>query len=70
LEVAKDLAESSKRSVGAVLSELARRGLDSGRAQAADGKRNAFPVFAVAPGTPPVTTETVRRILADEDLPA
>lgn len=70
LAAAKDLAAHSQRSLGAVISELARRGLESGRAQAAGDLRNGFPVFAVASGTPAVTSETVKQLLADEDLPA
>jgi len=70
LNAAKDLADHTRRSVGAVISELARRGLESGKAQAADGLRNGFPVFSVAPNAPPVTSETVKQLLADEDLPA
>jgi hypothetical protein len=70
LDAAKDLAGHTRRSVGAVISELARRGLESGRAQAGEDLRNGFPVFAVAPGTPAVTSETVKQLLADEDLPA
>jgi hypothetical protein len=70
LDAAKDLAEQGRRSIGAVISDLARRGLEVGRAQAAKGLRNGFPVFSLGPGTPPVTSETVKQILADEDLPA
>ena len=70
LNAAKDLAAQSRRSIGAVISELAQRGLEAGRAQAADGLRNGFPVFSVTPGTPPATSETVKQLLADEDLPA
>jgi hypothetical protein len=70
LNAAKDLASHTRRSVGAVMSELARRGLESGKARAAEGLRNGFPVFAVAPGTPPATSDVVKQILADEDLPA
>jgi len=70
LNAAKDLADHTRRSVGAVISDLARLGLESGRAHAADGLRNGFPVFSVVPGTPPATSETVKQLLADEDLPA
>ena len=70
LGAAKDLAAHSQRSLGAVISELARRGLESDSARATDGLRNGFPVFSVGPGTPPVASETVKQLLADEDLPA
>ena len=70
LAAARDLAEHSNASIGAVISELARRGLESGRAGVAEASRNGFPLFCVPPGALPVTSETVKRILADEDLPA
>ncbi len=70
LSAAKDLAAHSRRSVGAVISDLALRGLESARVRAAADLYNGFPVFAVAPDTPPVNSETVKRLLADEDLPA
>ena len=70
LGAAKDLARHSRRSVGAVISEWARRGIEASRATPAAVKRNGFPLFAVPPDATPVTVETVNGILADEDLPA
>jgi hypothetical protein len=59
---ARGLAAGERRSLGAVISELARRGLTPARVEAAGG----LPVVRVPPGTPPITPETVRRAL-DED---
>lgn len=59
---ARELAASWRRSLGAVISELARRGLTPARVETDDG----LPVIRVPPGTPPITPETVRRAL-DED---
>ncbi len=59
---ARELAAGERRSLGAVISELARRGLTPARVDAADG----LPVISVPSGTPPITPEIVRRAL-DED---
>jgi len=59
---ARELAAMDRRSLGSVVSELARRGLTPARI-AADG---ALPVILVPDGTPPITPEMVRRAI-DED---
>ena len=59
---ARELAAAERRSLGAVISELARRGLTPARVETVDG----LPVIRVPSGTPPITPETVRRAL-DED---
>ena len=59
---ARELAAEERRSLGSVISELARRGLTPARVEASDG----MPVIRVPPGTPPITAEMVRRAL-DED---
>lgn len=59
---ARELAAGEHRSLGAVISQLARRGLTPARVEADDG----LPVIRVPPGTPPITPEIVRRAL-DED---
>jgi hypothetical protein len=62
IAAARELAAAERRSLGSVVSELARRGLT--RAQvAAEGD---VPVIRVPAGTPPITPEMVRRAL-DED---
>jgi hypothetical protein len=60
--VARQLATGERRSLGSVISELARRGLTPARVEADD----RLPVIRVPPGTPPITPEMVRRAL-DED---
>ncbi len=59
---ARELAAEERRSLGAVISELARRGLTPARVEA-DGD---LPVIRVPAGTPPITPQMVRRVL-DED---
>jgi hypothetical protein len=59
---ARELAAGERRSLGSVVSELARRGLTPARVDAVDG----LPVISVPAGTPPITPEMVRRAL-DED---
>ncbi|WP_436700749.1 DUF2191 domain-containing protein [Nocardioides sp. BYT-33-1] len=59
---ARELAGAQRRSLGAVVSELARRGLTPAKVDA-DGE---LPVIRVPAGTAPITPEMVRRAL-DED---
>ena len=59
---AKELAIGERRSLGSVISELARRGLTPAQVEAEDG----LPVIRVPAGTSPITPEMVRRAL-DED---
>lgn len=59
---ARELAAGERRSLGSVISELARRGLTPARVEA----EGDLPVIRVPAGTPPITPEMVRRAL-DED---
>jgi hypothetical protein len=59
---ARELAAGEPRSLGSVISELARRGLTPARVEAEDG----LPVIRVPAATPAITPEMVRRAL-DED---
>ncbi len=59
---ARELATAERRSLGSVVSELARRGLTPARVDA-DGD---LPVVRVPAGTPAITPEMVRRGV-DED---
>ena len=61
LNAAKQIAAARSTSLGEVISELARRGLES---RARVGSRHGFPVFEVAPNSPALTPEHVRE---DED---
>lgn len=62
-EVAKTIAGAERRSMGEVVSELARRGFTS--PMPAIDEEDGFPVFRVAKGTPPITPETVRAALEE-----
>lgn len=59
---ARELAGAERRSIGSVISELARRGLTPARVET-DGD---LPVVRVPAGTAAITPEMVRRAL-DED---
>jgi hypothetical protein len=59
---AKELAAIERRSLGSVVSELARRGLTPAKVDVAGD----LPVIRVPENTPPITPEMVRRAL-DED---
>ncbi|HEV3322283.1 MAG TPA: hypothetical protein VG147_08860 [Solirubrobacteraceae bacterium] len=59
---ARELAACERRSLGSVISDLARQGLTPARVEAEDG----MPVIRVPAGAPPITPEMVRRAL-DED---
>lgn len=59
---ARELASEEHRSLGAVISELARRGLTPARVEAGAG----LPVIRVPEGTPPITPEMVRRGLEED----
>ena len=59
---ARELAAGQGRSLGSVISELARRGLTPARVEV-DGE---VPVIRVPAGTPPITAEMVRRALDND----
>jgi hypothetical protein len=65
LRVAKDLARETEQSLGRVLSDLARRGLEPPKTTARI--RNGIPVFDRLPGAKPVTSEMVKELLESED---
>jgi hypothetical protein len=62
IAAAREVATAERRSLGSVISDLARRGLTPARVEA-DGD---LPVIRVPAGTPAITPEMVRRAL-DED---
>jgi hypothetical protein len=59
-EVAKSLADAEGRTVGEVISDLARKGL---RPRDCGDYRDGFPVFEVEESAAPVTLEKVRLAL-------
>jgi hypothetical protein len=61
LEVARSLAEAERRSLGEVISDLARRGLQPRDCR--EEREDGFPVFSVGEGAAPVTIEKVRLAL-------
>jgi hypothetical protein len=62
VSAARELAQLERRSLGSVVSELARRGLTPAQVEA-DGD---LPVIRVPAGSAPITPEMVRRAI-DED---
>ena len=62
IAAARELARDEGRTIGAVVSDLARRGLMPARVEREHGR----PVIRAPAGAPPITAETVRRAL-DED---
>jgi negative regulator of replication initiation len=61
LSAARQIAAAKSKSIGEVISDLARRGLE---ARGKVATRQGFPVFQVSKGASPLTPEDVRR---DED---
>lgn len=71
LDAAREASALSKQTMGEVISQWARRGMVANAPES--GKtvvRNGMPVFLMPAGTPVMTTEAVKRLLAHEDLPA
>jgi hypothetical protein len=64
LRVAKGLARESEKSLGRVISDLARRGLEPSKISRT---RSKIPVFDRLPGAKPVTSEMVKELLESED---
>jgi len=62
LAAARELAAAERRSLGSVVSELARRGLTPARVES----EGDLPVIRVPSGTPAITPEMVRRGVEDE----
>jgi hypothetical protein len=65
LSAAKELAVIEQKSVGEVLSSLARQALTPGETKAK--RRNGVPLLKVRKGTPRVTSELVQKLR--EELP-
>ncbi|MES2127071.1 MAG: CopG family transcriptional regulator [Pseudomonadota bacterium] len=60
LAAARNLAQTQGKSLGAVISALARHGLQPKKAQPA--KRNGVPLLPIQAGSLPVTLEVVNRL--------
>ena len=61
MSAARQIAAAKSKSIGEVISELARRGLE---ARSEVGTRQGFPVFHVTKGAPPLTPDDIH---GDED---
>ena len=64
LAAARELADHQGVSIGAVISDLSRRGLEAARLGST--RTGRVPTFAPRPGARPITMESVRRALDDE----
>jgi hypothetical protein len=62
LDAARSLSEAEGRSLGEVISELARRGLTP---RPESSEEEGFPVFSVPPGAKPITLEMVQKALEE-----
>jgi hypothetical protein len=62
LVAAKAMAAQQQRTLGEVISELARRSL---RRPQASGERNGVPLLSTRPDTPPVTLDIVNALRDD-----
>ena len=62
IAAARELARNEGTSIGAVVSDLARRGLAPARVE----RRHGRPVIRAPAGAPPITPEMVRRALDEE----
>ena len=69
LAAAKRIARMRGETVGAVISELARKGLGSDR-RTVPRQHGAFPVFEVPPDAEALTVQSVQAIIDYEGLPA
>lgn len=67
LSAAKEIAGARKTTAGAVISELARKGLTLST-QDATASQSGFPTFSIPANPSPLTSATVKSILTDEGL--
>ena len=67
LTAAKQIARAREQSLGAVISELARQGLQN---HPQTRQHSAFPVFEVPPDAEALTVQGVQAIIDYEGLPA
>jgi hypothetical protein len=65
LRTAKELAREKEQSLGRVLSDLARRGLQPPVPKYKT--RNGIPLLMPEPGDPPITSELVRELLERDE---
>jgi hypothetical protein len=70
LAAAKKIARTRGQTLGAVISELARKSLETNRPVGPRQQRAAFPVFEVPPDAEALTVQSVQAIIDHEGLPA
>ena len=73
LAAAKEVAAETHRSVGAVISDWAARGLKGGAGVGAASRKGSkpkarFPTFDVPSDSPPITSQRVKQLLSEEGL--
>ncbi len=69
LAAAKEIAEAQNSSAGAIISDLARKGLAITTGDNSQ-RKTGFPVFSVPASARPLTSATIKSILADEGIPS
>lgn len=67
LLAAKEIARATDRTMGEVISQLAKKGLGAGAGYPAKSKVG-FPTFAVPLDAEPLTSSAVKTLIADEGL--
>lgn len=69
LAAAKEIAEAQNTSAGAIISALARKGLETTTGRN-NQRKSGFPIFSVPASAQPLTSAAVKSILSDEGLPS
>ena len=68
LAAVRDIATVENRSMGKVMSDLAREALEKRVTLSGLSKRNGVPLLPRRPGAPPVTLELIDRIREEEGI--
>jgi len=68
LAAAREIAEAENKTAGAVISELARKGLSQPTGRTVE-RKSGFPIFSVPRGAKPFTSADVKSAITDEGLP-
>jgi hypothetical protein len=66
LDAARDAAHRTRRSIGAVISEWAKRGSAPVRVEKSSRRQSRLPTFPVRPGSPPIDLAVEQQLLDDE----
>jgi hypothetical protein len=68
LAAAKEIADAEHKTAGAVISELALKGLSQSSGPS-KRQNTGFPTFSVPPGARPFTSAEIKSAITDEGLP-